>query len=643
MAIRRIHALITFALLSSASALAQDTEPVAVDPDSFKHARITDAWAAYSGKLSFGKGQTLALLDDGCRVSMPEWAQSDGAKPKILATYNSVDGNNDVTHVGRGYHGSTIGIASSLNYKGRRGVAFNNQLTVVRALECCHCNVKDSKSLAAGLQWVIDHHLKYRITAVNLAPVDDLEHDAPVPTEIDAKLKRLRELGIWVSAPAGNHNFTKGISWPACQPHCFAIGAVRPGKDVVYLDRSAKIDLVVPARATSSSNAILCGSVLLLREAIDQRGYDWKKDGPTLPDAMMSIFQKTGVAVTDPATKLTFRRLDVKAALDHVFTSQKNQDTPVVVAASPKAGGHIHPSICRAKDGTLVAVYKGPQVLMCARSTDGGKTWEAPMPITTSAKRPEVIREVKIYEVYPGTADTLPDGRILVTWNYIADDKKEGKYYERALLYTLSSDHGRTWSEQQLIGPVEGRHLGAVRHNVLPWSEGRWLLPLRDGSPRLYDPKTGTLTTFPVKGKDGKQHEFQQIVRTSKGTLLAMGPVLLRSTDDGKNWAEVANFPASATARDNLEGRYLTALSDGRVLVTWGVGSANKGLRYNASADDGLTWTKETITLLPETNIAARYYSARTIQIDEQHIGTVYLSGSTVYFLKVRTDLLAKR
>lgn len=293
------------------------------EPISFKHAGVLDAWAAYEGKLTFGKGQTLALLDDGCKLSMPEWSQSDGEVPKVLVAYDSVDGDNDPKHEGKGYHGSTIGIPSSLNFRGQHGLAFNNQVAVVRALECCHCNIKDSKTLAAGLQWVIDNHAKYRITAINLAPVDDLEHDKPVATEIDAKLKRLRELGIWVSAPAGNHNFTKGISWPACQPNCFAIGAVRPGKDEVYLDRHAKIDLVVPAAATSSSNAIVCGSVLLLREAIEKSGYDWKKDGATLPEAMMAILQRTGQAVKDPGTDLTFRRLDLKAALDDVFQKAK--------------------------------------------------------------------------------------------------------------------------------------------------------------------------------------------------------------------------------------------------------------------------------------------------------------------------------
>ena len=310
--------LLLFALMSRP---ALSAEPA--DPPAFKHARVTDAWEAYAGKLSFGKGQTLALLDDGCKLSMPEWSQSDGELPKVLVSYDSVDGDNDPKHEGRGYHGSTIGIPSSVNYKGKLGVAFNNQVAVVRALECCHCNVSDSKTLAAGMQWVIDHHQKYRITATNLAPVDDLEHGQPVATEIDNKLKRLRELGIWVSAPAGNHAFTKGISWPACQPNCFAIGAVRSGKDEVYLDRHSKIDLVVPASATSSSNAIVCGAVLLLREAIEKSGYDWKQDGKNLPEAMLAIFQKTGSAVEDPGTKLTFRRLDVKAALDHVFANVK--------------------------------------------------------------------------------------------------------------------------------------------------------------------------------------------------------------------------------------------------------------------------------------------------------------------------------
>jgi len=261
-------------------------------------------------------------------------------------------------------------------------------------------------------------------------------------------------------------------------------------------------------------------------------------------------------------------------------------EQPVSVLAA-RIGGHIHPSICRTKNCTLVVVYKGENVLMCARSSDDGESWSNPEPITTSAKRPEVIREVEKFEVYPGTADTLPDDRVLVTWNYIADDKANDGYYERALLYTISSDQGRTWSDQQLIGPIDGKHLGAVRHNVLSRSDGWWLLPLRVGPPRLFDPRTGKLTEFPLIGPDGIQHEFQQIVRTASGNLLAMGPVLLHADDEGRNWTPIDGFPAVPDKRDNAEGRYLTTLSDGRVLVTWGVGNDNQGLRFNLSSDDG--------------------------------------------------------
>ena len=72
------------------------------------------------------------------------------------------------------------------------------------------------------------------------------------------------------------------------------------------------------------------------------------------------------------------------------------------------------------------------------------------------------------------------------------------------------------------------------------------------------------------------------------------------------------------------------------------MGTANKGLRYNFSADDGLTWNNDnTALLLPETNVAARYYSARTVQIDDQHVGTVFVHGG-VHFLKVNLDRVAK-
>ena len=91
-----------------------------------------------------------------------------------------------------------------------------------------------------------------------------------------------------------------------------------------------------------------------------------------------------------------------------------------------------------------------------------------------------------------------------------------------------------------------------------------------------------------------------------------------------------------------MEGRFLTPLKNGGVVVTWGVGHKNRGLHFNLSPDNGKNWNKESLVLLPDTPIAARYYSARAVQLDAGHIGVVYMNRSGVYFLKVSLGQFGK-
>jgi len=289
----------------------------------FQQMRVIEPWQKYADKLSWGRGQCLAILDDGCDLTVPQWQATLPWGKKVVAGYNVFDRNDDPRPVPPGYHGTTVGYPSSLNYNGTWGVAYNNHVAHVRAVTVVHLRKDESKTLAEGLQWVIDHQQQYGITTVNLSPVDDKPHVGPVPTAIDEKLRRLRAMDVWVSAPCGNNEHTTGVSWPACQPDCFAIGATKGRNDAVYRDRSAKTDIVVPAAATSSSNAYIAGASMILREAIAKAGYDWRREGPNLPLAMMRLFQKTGTEVFDPATKLRFKRLDLLAAVDHVFGGPK--------------------------------------------------------------------------------------------------------------------------------------------------------------------------------------------------------------------------------------------------------------------------------------------------------------------------------
>ena len=86
------------------------------------------------------------------------------------------------------------------------------------------------------------------------------------------------------------------------------------------MDRFNNTDILVPANATSSSNAQIVGSAMVLREAIERSGYDWRNESDNLPDALMALFRKTGIKVHDHETGLDFRRLDLLAAIDWVYS-----------------------------------------------------------------------------------------------------------------------------------------------------------------------------------------------------------------------------------------------------------------------------------------------------------------------------------
>lgn len=327
--------IIAFFLMSTNHSFAENA-PVGIDvqtgkagstaapfnEQSFEQMGVLAVWRKYDGILTWGKDQTLAILDDGADLTVPEWKTQLPWGPKVVATHNTVEGGSDPSPRPPGYHGTTVGYPSSLNYQGVLGVAYNNQVAHIRACTIVHLKQDESKSLAEAMQWVIDNHEKYNITAINLSPVDDKPHQEPVPTAIDEKLQKLRELNIWVSAPTANNDFTNGISWPASQPYCFAIGATLPGKREVHRDRWKNTDLLVVAPYTSSSNAYATACSMILREAIEKAKYDWHKDAGTLPDAMMKIFQRTGVEIHDKATGLTFRELNLLAAVDHVYANK---------------------------------------------------------------------------------------------------------------------------------------------------------------------------------------------------------------------------------------------------------------------------------------------------------------------------------
>jgi hypothetical protein len=127
-------------------------------------------------------------------------------------------------------------------------------------------------------------------------------------------------MNIWVSAPCGNLQHTDGISWPACQENCYAIGSVKDEK--VYNDRYNNTDLLVRADFTSSSNAYAAASFMIWREAVEKTGFPWKDYGKTMPEAAMAMFKQTGKEYTDEVTGLSFKALDLEKVIDLIMESK---------------------------------------------------------------------------------------------------------------------------------------------------------------------------------------------------------------------------------------------------------------------------------------------------------------------------------
>lgn len=342
-----IWAGLLLAAFSLMTAAAYSAPPPAVIPKPYDHPEqagangfrkmcVLEAWEKYKDVLTFGQGQTMALLDDSCNIDRPEYKVVLPWGPKVIATWNSVETNSDPRPIPPAYHGTGMDFPSSLNYEGKGGIAFNNHVAAVRCVRKVHMgNIvpQATDSIKKALAWVLENREKLNITAINLSPLDDKEHAARVPSDLDPLLLQLREQGVWVSAPCGNGTFTNGISWPACAPQCFAIGCsdgwfwslpYSPEKDrpCARFNRNINTDILAPAGATSSANAYLVGCAMVLREAIEKSGYDWKAKGNNLPEAMLAIFKETGISAYDKSTGITFKSVNLLKALDLVFATK---------------------------------------------------------------------------------------------------------------------------------------------------------------------------------------------------------------------------------------------------------------------------------------------------------------------------------
>ncbi len=91
-----------------------------------------------------------------------------------------------------------------------------------------------------------------------------------------------------------------------------------------------------------------------------------------------------------------------------------------------------------------------PMDVMFCRSTDGGKTWSAPVRVNDDPL------SSKAWQWF-GTMSVGPDGRIDAVWN---DSRLTGDSTRTALFYSSSFDGGTTWTANEQVSPVWNSMVG---------------------------------------------------------------------------------------------------------------------------------------------------------------------------------------
>jgi len=299
------------------------------------------------------------------------------------------------------------------------------------------------------------------------------------------------------------------------------------------------------------------------------------------------------------------------------------QSKPVRVA--DVIGGHVHPSLCVAQGGDLLAVYNkqgggGKELLLC-RSTDGGQSWTAP----------KAISVIKDCSIYPGSLTTLRDGRIVLHWSCY---HRDGQRLWRTPQFCVSDDAGHTWSAPQAIPLDYLTNYTCLRHPIVELADQTWVCPLYDRTV-VYDPKTHKVRPF----GDGRNHGMVPIVRTSTGALISGAPQTnapvpvgvpgemvegLRSTDGGHSWDALHAFPYFGVA-----GYDLSVLKNGWIVLTaivYGVGRDDEwSYELIVSQDDGRTWSVDTGVEIysPGRPISGRGWP-RTVHVDDETLGTLF-------------------
>jgi len=294
-------------------------------------------------------------------------------------------------------------------------------------------------------------------------------------------------------------------------------------------------------------------------------------------------------------------------------------------------GGYF-PVMVKLRDGSLGAVVRGgaPHIgragrLDFLRSTDGGRTWSAP-----------VVAADSEWDDRNPALGQMPDGTLVLAYaearSYRPDgtfDLKAGPYV--AFLVT-SCDGGKTWSAKRPLespipnpspyGKINVTKDGTAVMTLYEMPSNRvGLLRSRDSGKTWGDWTLlpGHDETQAIELPDGRWLAFTRIEEPGEAGLL-----LSESRDAGRTWPET---------RKLLKARQwpydVTVLTSGHLLLSFGSRLGQFGAGVVLSTDAGKTWDADHAVLVGWDSLNTDTGYPSTVQLDDGAIVTMYYAVGT--------------
>jgi type VI secretion system secreted protein VgrG len=293
-----------------------------------------------------GTGMTVAVIDTGVNYAHEALGGGIGSGHKVVTGYDFTQNSSD-PQATSSQHGTAVAglIASSdPNYP---GVAPGADIAALKVFSSS--NQGNFQYVAEALQWVIDHHAQYGITAVNLSMADGntyaqnwFAQDGGIGQKITTLIGQLDALNIPVIAATGNSfNGQQGVGFPAIVPDTISVTSTNASGTVLSSDAqrvgpaiggASATDIAAPGEGlvapvqgnqfatvdgTSFAAAEVSGAVVLLQQIYEQRFGQL----PTV-DQIDTWLQEGSDPVSDPVTDLAIGRLDIPKAASFIPNPQ---------------------------------------------------------------------------------------------------------------------------------------------------------------------------------------------------------------------------------------------------------------------------------------------------------------------------------